>query len=688
MNFFRLQDNTQKQEFIQNGFPAIFLNQLQDINLIIGANNSRKSRFLRHIIKQEHKLIIHAAFDFNEVYLKSKDIFNALIQASPQHMNETMFGVSFTGLADADHISQGLNNYFSVHQTPNNTLTFGQLDEHLKNINEQLLTAAVEDNLKVLKELISLFLPLLTVLERIYKSVQENDHINPFPAASSTITRYLRFQLPTYAEGNHVVDSDIKYDTISRLKDYFEQLNNIEFTVFRNAMTYIPVLRTSRMLVGTTEDIFKQTIISQYKLDNIPKLNIDTGLALYDRIELARNGDKKNREDFSEFELFISEVFFQSRTLDIVAQRTSDRNEKHIKLTIGGELDDVAIFDLGDGIQAVINLLFPIFTAPEQSWIFIDEPENHLHPGYQNVLIKAISENKTLLRKKHRYFINTHSNHILSESLLSSAKTEVLVFNRNDSTSSTIKSFSGNEYTTLEMLGVFNTSVLISNCTLWVEGVTDRLYLRAFIFAYCNDKENNQTAPLEGMNYSFIEYAGNNLIHYDFVNNSIDPGDQLVMKEIKSFFINSNVFLLADSDFNKELKHEFYNSIGKDNFIYYNTEVPEIENLIPDELLKQWLIEQIKCEKTEVDSCFELRDNSIKLGLFFTDKFGYGKGFRKFTSKGEGGTLRSDYKKSLADYVYKNILEKRFEWSHLKESADIVNLMQNLLTFIKNKNLL
>ncbi|MGN8055143.1 AAA family ATPase [Pedobacter sp. 22163] len=688
MNFLRLQDTINKSEFIQNGRPAIFLNQLKDVNIIIGANNSRKSRFLRNIIKLESKLLLEGDFDLNQDYLESLEIFKPLVAVSAKSINEHIIMVGFSGSIDESQASQDLNNYFSVHSSPNNSLHLGKLAEHLKNINDQLLLTIVEEGFSEIKKLISLVMPVLDCLFKMYTQIQDAGDCNPFPAASGNIASNIRLTLPNTPEGDWVEHVDLKLEIFRKLIAYLTKLNTLSFEPFRKAMVYIPVLRSSRMLEGVSGDVFKSTLIKQHGLADVPSLSIETGLDLYDKIELARNGSKKGRQDFTEFESFISEVFFQGREVDIVAQKNKGNSDKHIRLSIAGEMDDVAIYDLGDGVQAVINLLFPIFTAPDNSWIFIDEPENNLHPGFQNIFIKAISENTAILKKNHRYFINTHSNHILSETLLSTADTEILVFSRNDETSSSIRSFAGNEYATLEMLGVFNTSVLVSNCTIWVEGVTDRLYVRAFMYAYCSWEENARLAPIEGMNFTFIEYAGSNLIHYDFMDSSIDPGDQLVMREIKSFFVNSNVFLLADSDFNKELKHEFYKAIKKKNFKYFNTELPEIENLITDRILKKWLIDEIGCKEQEVNSCFTSRDDSLKLGAYFTDKFSYGKKrFRKFTSEGQGGTLRGDYKKSLAEYVYKSILEKKFTWSDLKESLVIPKLVTELLDFIDSKNL-
>ena len=40
-------------------------------------------------------------------------------------------------------------------------------------------------------------------------------------------------------------------------------------------------------------------------------------------------------------------------------------------------------------------------------------------------------------------------------------------------------------------LGVQNSSVFLSNATIWVEGITDRLYLRAYMKKYIEELENS-----------------------------------------------------------------------------------------------------------------------------------------------------------------------------------------------------
>lgn len=684
MNYLRLINDRQPEtEYFTDNNPIRYLESVKDLNIIIGANNTRKSRFIRKIISLEHKVIINSELEINQMLQEMPLIFEGVGESL---INVRLIELIFNQPQNPQSEYNSVNSYFSKQINGSKQLTFFDIRNTLQNLCESMDTLAVEDNVKAFKAIASHAHVSFSLVLDIYKKLQTSFTFwdTQHPTGVSGIT----YKITAGFTGDKIDDIDQKIKILMSAVEYTTLFSQLDFELHhKDMMVYIPVLRTSRRLVGASADLFKKTIQSQHKLDDNAKLTIETGLDLYEKIEVARNGHRSDRERFAAFEKFISNVFFNSRPIDIIAVKSSNDTDRHVKLSIDGEQDDIAIHDLGDGIQAVINLLLPVFTARDGSWIFIDEPENHLHPGYQNVFMNAISKNEHIKNKKLKFFINTHSNHVLSEALLSSSRTEIFVFSRRNKDSSNIVTFDGNEYSTLEMLGVFNTSVLVSNCSIWVEGITDRLYLKGFLSAYYNDKEQNSNfAPVEGLNYSFVEYAGNNLLHYSFDHEMSNKDDEPT-KVIKAFFINSNVFLLADSDFEQEEKHQFYKKLeNRRNFRYFQTGLPEIENLIPDSILKSWLITDLKCTNEEVEACFATSISNEKLGKYFHEKFSRGKNKRKFTTPSIGGTLRSDLKQRLANFVYHGIMDKSISWTILTESLMIKNLIHELTVFIEEKN--
>jgi hypothetical protein len=676
--------NRTNEYFIENRI-AQFLGNIKDINIIIGSNNTRKSRFLRNIIKQEHNVIIDGNSALNEDYFNSQIFFAELEKRGKEAMNEKLFQFQFHETTSPDPRYTAIKKYFGK----DSQIDFIKLKTSVTNINESLVGMAVADNLNTVQDIAFQTLHTCDVLLWIFNYLEQNGiptvKQNYFSATNVSDVVYMIS--PNMYQG--IKDLELKKSVIQHIRDYMFNIKQLQFERFESTLVYIPVLRTSRRIGGFLGDVYGETILEQHFSSPTSKLKIETGLMLYEKIGLARNGTRKQSRDFAAFEKFIGEVFFNSDDLHIVAHQTEKKDERNIKISLPGELEDISVYDLGDGIQAIINLLFPVFTADDGSWIFIDEPENHLHPGYQNLLMQTLSTHEFIINKKLRFFINTHSNHILSGALMGPDSAEVLVFSRRDINSSNINSFNGNEYYTLEKLGVFNTSVLISNCSVWVEGVTDRFYLQSFLYAFCKTKNEKDFKPMEGLHFSFIEYGGKNLIHYEFDHEykeakgpEIDDEDNLKNK-IQAFFINANVFLLADSDFDTE-KHKFFESIKKPNFEYYKTDLPEIENILPDKVLKGFLIDELGVSEDEVASLFPI-DHSVKLGEHFQGKIKYGKGFRKIKSE-SGGTLRSDYKKWLADYIHKSILNKTFVWADLAESEKLETIVKNLYNFISKNN--
>jgi hypothetical protein len=263
--------------------------------------------------------------------------------------------------------------------------------------------------------------------------------------------------------------------------------------------------------------------------------------------------------------------------------------------------------------------------------------------------------------------------------LAGSENAEIFVFSKRDKDSSTIKPFSGYEATTLELLGVLNTSTLLSNCSVWVEGVTDRLYLRAYLTAYL--KSGQPFNPIEGLNYTFIEYGGNNLVHYLFEDNT-DPA--AIDAGIKAYFINNKIFLLSDKDFDKDEKHQFYKKLATKNFQYMHTQHAEIENLLPPEILAAFLTDKLNVPADIAKEITKYSYKSTRLGKFLTGQFTKHQINRKVAAA--SGTLTTGYKSMLAEYVLNGVQSGKITWVDFKSNMVIDEITTNLYNFIEKHN--
>lgn len=352
------------------------------------------------------------------------------------------------------------------------------------------------------------------------------------------------------------------------------------------------------------DDIFLNTIRHNYEELQSDNIEIFTGLDLYKEILNSRNSDRNTRVKFQTFEDFVGENFFNGQKVDIVAnfnkrESLSGKNtNEQITLSFEKEKGTYKLHDLGDGIQALIILLFKVFMAEDGTYIFIDEPEINLHPGMQRVFLEQITSNEFLKKKKLKYFISTHSNHLIDLTLDLS---NVSIYSFSPTITEDrekhliIKNVNAGDNSILKNIGVNNSAVFMANCSIWVEGISDRNYIKAFLRSYC--KYHKKPYPKEDIDYTFFEYAGSNIDHYFFDDNVDDENfREDIARNIKALALSNRIFLLADSDDAQvgSAKHARLTKLMKAESDTFTPRIldkyREIENLFPKEVWSRILI--------------------------------------------------------------------------------------------------
>ncbi|MBE7644952.1 AAA family ATPase [Tenacibaculum finnmarkense genomovar ulcerans] len=482
-------------------------------------------------------------------------------------------------------------------------------------------------------------------------------------------------------------------DLFENLKQYVKKLKDIiketDFTKNNkiSKKTYIPVLRSLLQNKYLDVDVFKNTVQNVFFEDkNFPNhLKIDTGLNLWG--DMSKIHNSRNIGDIENFSNFLSLHFFDNEKVQLLPDR---ENLKLISIAINNQ-DFRGINEIGDGVQTIILLLFPIFTAYNNECFYIEEPETNLHPAFQRIFIETLLTNEILVNKNLKYFFTTHSNHFLDLTLRSD-KVSFFQFQKIAENKHLIKTDIKPNKETLDELGVNNSSVFLANTSLWVEGPTDRKYLAKFLKLYCEEKEKPYLK--EDIDFAFFEYGGNLIAHYLFDKNE-EFEDAEIREKINAFAKANKIYLLADNDnveegsakYSRQKKLE---DLASENlyFKYQNTIVKEIENLLSVKVVKDFIPELLKTasSKEKVKNIkFKKEDYDTEgIGQFIEriliDENIPVTDMKKF--KAESGTLTNEYKNKLANFV----IDGEYTYQDLiEDNEQLKTIIEDLYNFIKSK---
>jgi len=301
---------------------------------------------------------------------------------------------------------------------------------------------------------------------------------------------------------------------------------------------YIPVLRGMRPLDSQNDSYLYRTLKDYFSGgSDAEELNIITGFNLYQLLVRFLLGQPEDRQRIREYEKILGHEFFGGAEITLIPEYGKDT----VSVKIGDD-DQFSIYDLGDGMQQVIIITSAAFLEQNNSLFYIEEPEACLHPGLLRKLAVFL-----LNHTEHQYFATTHSNHLLD---LAEIDQRVIIHRVSKVGTRIDARFMVRECTRdrelLAELGVLASSVYLANSTIWVEGITDRLYLSVFLRKYIESlNDESKRIQLEGLienfHYAFVEYQGGTLGHWSFDDGSGES-------ELNASCLCSSAFLVADGD--------------------------------------------------------------------------------------------------------------------------------------------
>jgi predicted ATPase len=641
--------------------PLKWFGPLSHLNVLIGPNNSGKSRFIRRLLSlhtSTSQITINNGDNVMEkaisIYSTTKDILEQNVQKCDlkKYRKSDFNGSNNVNLRlGSQQLQIDMNGDIDI----NSQLITGIKQEIEKIINSK---AELEDN-ELCKDEYKNFFASFELPEPINKVLNASNEIKIVKLFISLSELCIELQ------------SSFKHET------------------YKKAIHYVTIPRTLQRFKATTNneyidgEFINRTLRSQYDLvekESDIKVKLHSGATLYDDIKFIRNGGKVPRILFNDFEKFINKYFFgDSSDFDIVAKLTPNVEENFIDVYIDGR--NHPIYELGDGVQAVIMVLFPLFTCEKGSLVFIEEPEMNLHPHFQKILIEKIY--KLSKERELNVIMTTQSNHFLDLSTEIDEEVSIFTFEKriNKETCFLVKNVQNKDQNILRLIGVTNTSVFMANCSIWIEGVTDRRYIKKYLKAYKKSGEftkDNRSDYKEGIHYTFLEYAGSNLSHYLFENDK--EYIEKFKQDILAFSITNKIFLIADKDNSpqKQIKHNFMQSLNNKYFQYYVLPCIEIENLLSKKLLLQILGKFQVTMNNLKDVEFNEQDyKNIKLGKFLENKLGLNSGI--LTAGND--TLKSYYKDEFSKKVENDI---EVSWKDLSNNAK--KMIKEMYQFIDFQN--
>lgn len=291
-----------------------------------------------------------------------------------------------------------------------------------------------------------------------------------------------------------------------------------------------------------------------------------TGLPLFlQRLQSpeAESWDQE-REKLSRINEFLSGVIERPVELRV------PHNNTGVYVEMGGQV--LPLEHLGSGISQLV-LMATLATMWENRFVCVEEPEVNLHPLLLRALITYLRDHTS-----NQYLIATHSSHVLNDPQV----TVLRIDHQANEGSTVVPAITSDErHAVAHNLGYRASDLLQANSIIWVEGPSDRVYVKEWL-SLVDD------TLVEDVHYTIMFYGGRLLAR---LSGEDTPKEAVSDRALDDFIrlpsINRHMAILIDSDkrnsserinaTKRRIKREFEDRAA---FVWI-TAGREIENYVP-----------------------------------------------------------------------------------------------------------
>lgn len=372
---------------------------------------------------------------------------------------------------------------------------------------------------------------------------------------------------------------DMINDITKNFLEYNEHLPSQQISYWSSCARYMKIVQKKTKRILAERNIFPE--------DNVDNMELDSNgngitKVITNYINRSKYNENLVRQQLLETlnEIIGDDAMFT----EIVTQQIEFSGETKWEIFLREEgKGRISLSNSGSGLKTILMVLVYTILVPDiekkqiSDYIFLfEELENNLHPALQRRLLSYI---ESLANKGATFFLTTHSN-ITLDSYQNSEIVNILHVQRKEENieiNNVTEKIQKN--TILDDLGVKASDLLQSNGIIWVEGPSDRTYINKWIEIFGNGELR------EGKDYQCVFYGGRLLS-----NLSLEDENEL----INLMNVNRNAIIVLDSDkknastpLNKT-KKRIISEASKNGIFIWVTKGREIENYIPEDLIKKY----------------------------------------------------------------------------------------------------